>query len=516
MTDNMDDIRKRVKARVDREAKEYSKESDEGGDKKVSIKFIHECLFANELGDGILYATLFRDRFLYCKNTQEWFNWSGHHWQRDIMGRCLAAVEEVVKCYLGEYRRIAGQITDITKGTGTGDVEKLKKQQAQLLKRASQLRGDKRRTASLKFSHTNDNPLAISGSEFDAMPWLLACKNGVIDLRTGNLKDGRPSDYLSMASPTDFKGLDEPANLWEKTLLEIFHGDEELVLYLQRLFGYGITGLSTEKVFLVLWGKGKNGKSLIVETISHVLGPLVGSIQSEMLLNQYKSRSSAGPSPDIMGLKGLRMAFASEVDQGSKLSSSRVKWLTGNDELVGRNPHDKYETRFKPTQKLFLLTNSQPHASANDFALWERMHLIPFTLSFVNREPQSLDERWAIKDLDEQLKKEAPQILAWLVKGCLAWEEQGLNPPRKVTEATEQYRRNEDLLADFVDECCEIEPGAQTKASELYSRFTEWYLENVGKKIPSNAWFGKSISLKFEKNKINGCIHYHGVALCIN
>lgn len=515
MTENMDEIRRQVQERVEQEAKEHPRQPDKGSDKKVTIKFIHQCLFANELGDGILYATLFRDRFLFCKNSQEWYLWSGHFWERDVLGNCLVAVEEVVECYLGEYRRIAAQIADIAKGTASGDVEKLKKQQAQLLKRASQLRGDKRRTACLKFAHTNNNSLAIKGNEFDISPWLLACKNGVIDLKTGNMKDGRPSDYISMASPVEWKGLNEPANLWEKTLLEIFHGDEELVFYLQRLFGYGITGLSTEKAFSVMWGKGKNGKSLIVETISYVLGPLVGSIQSEMLLNQYKGRSSAGPSPDIMGLKGLRMAFASETDEGSKLSSSRVKWITGNDQLVGRSPHDKYETRFLPSHKLFLLTNSRPHANANDFALFERLALIPFTLSFVNREPQNMDERWAIKDLDEQLKKEAPGILAWLVRGCLLWQEQGLNPPRKVMEATEQYKRSEDLLADFIEECCEIEPGAQTKASELYSRFSEYYLENVGKKIPSNTWFGKSMSLKFEKNKINGCIHYHGVAIFV-
>lgn len=515
MTDSTDNIRRQVQERVEREAKEYPKEPDKGGDKKISIKLIKECLFANEYGDGTLYGKLFRDRFLFCKNSQEFYSWSGHFWERDIMGNSLAVVEELVECYLGEYRRIAGQIADITKGSGTGDVEKLKKQQARLLKRASQLRGDKRRTACLKFAHTNNNPLAIKGNEFDTKPWLLACKNGVIDLKTGNLKDGRPSDYLSMSSPVEWKGLDEPADLWEKTLLEIFSGDPDLVSYIQRLFGYGITGLSTEKVFPVFWGKGKNGKSLIVEMIGYVLGPLVGSIQAEMLLSQFRVRSSAGPSPDIMSLKGLRMAFASETDEGNKFSPSKIKLLTGNDELIGRNPHSKYETRFRPTHKLFLLTNSQPHAPATDFAFWERMHLVPFLISFVNREPQKFDEKWAIKDLNEQLKKEVSGILAWLVSGSLLWERYGLDPPRKITEATEQYRRNEDMLADYIDECCLVEPGATAKASDLYSRFVEWYEANIGKKIPSNSWFGRNMGLKFEKNKIDGCIQYHGIGLFV-
>lgn len=516
MIDSTDDIRRRVQERVDKEAKEYPKEPDKGGGiKKMTIKLIHECLFANEYGDGTLYSTLFRDKFLFCKNSQEWYSWQGHFWQRDIMTTCLAAVEEVVECYLGEYRRIAGQVADITKGTGTGDVEKLKKQQAQLLKRASQLRGDKRRTACLKFSHTCDNPLAISGNEFDTKPWLLACNNGIIDLRTGKLKKGRPSDYISLASPLDWKGINEPADLWKKTLSEIFRGDEELVSYVQRLFGYGISGFSTEKIFLVFWGKGRNGKSLIVELITYVLGPLVGPIQSEMLLSQFKVRSSAGPTPDIMSLRGLRMAFASETDEGNKFSPSKVKWLTGNDELVGRAPHDKYNTRFKPTHKLFLLTNSQPSAPANDFAFWERIHLIPFKLSFVSREPQTIDERRATENLNEQLKDEASGILAWLVRGCLQWQEIGLAPPIEVKEATEKYRQNEDLLADFLDECCIIEPGAKVKASEIYAQFTEWYAANIGKKVPSGTWFGRQLTQKFEKNKVDGYIRYHGVTLLI-
>ena len=133
MTDNIDEMRRQVQKRIDKEAKEYSKDPDKDSNKnappgKVTIKFIHECLFANELGDGVLYATLFRDRFLFCKNSQEWYSWSGHFWQRDIMGSCLAAVEDIVEYYLGEYRRIAGQIADIAKGTASGDVEKLKKQ----------------------------------------------------------------------------------------------------------------------------------------------------------------------------------------------------------------------------------------------------------------------------------------------------------------------------------------------------------------------------------------------------
>lgn len=363
---------------------------------------------------------------------------------------------------------------------------------------------------------TREGGFAVSGRlpVTDQKPMLFPCANGVIDLETGKLISGRPGDFLSLASPVEFRGIDEPAKLWFKSILEIFSGDEELAAYLNRLFGYSMTGLVGEKVFPVLYGKGGwNGRSLIVETINYVMGSLAGSIPAEMLLSSKYVKSSSGPSPDIMSLKGLRMAFVSETDEGQRFSASKVKWLTGKDQLVGRNPHDKRETHFQPTHKLFLMTNTQPAAPPNDKAFWERLHLIPFLTSFVNRTPQEAHERRAILDLDRQVLREAPGILAWLVRGCLEWQRDGLNPPKKVTEATEQYRRNEDLLADFIDECCIREPGAKEKSSHLYGRFVSWYHANIGVKEPSGTWFGKQLGQKYEKTKDTGCVTYHGIAL---
>jgi putative DNA primase/helicase len=534
---NNEDIRKQVQDRVAREAAAIAPGGSSGGGKgqadeapassgpgsgagdngrpEITSRLIHDCLFANELGDGTLYATVFRDQLLFCKNTQEWYKWGGHFWVRDVMGHSLASVEAVVDHYLNEYKRISNRIAELAAVDGGDDeLKQLRSRQASLIRRASQLRADRRRTACLKFAHTIDNPIAIAGEEFDCKPMLFPCANGVIDLETGRLNPGRPGDFLSMASPIEFLGIDAPAPLWEKSLLEIYHGNEELVAYLQRLFGYAMTGLVEEKVFPVLYGRtGWNGRSLIVETISYVMGDLAGSIPAEMLLSQRFGKSSSGPSPDIMSLKGIRLAFASEIDEGQRFSASKIKWLTGKDELVGRSPHDKYSTRFAPTHKLFLMTNTQPAAPPNDKSFWERLHLIPHNISFVNRDPQEAHERRAILDLGRQVLKEAPEILAWLVRGCLLWQKHGLAPPKEITAATEQYRRNEDLLADFIDECCIREPGAKVRSSFLYARFTEWYHDNIGKSEPSGTWFGKQLTQKFEKTKLEGCVTYLGIAL---
>ncbi len=520
MTDDRqtDDIRKQVQERVEEERAQLTPLPDPGASPPIDSVFVQECLYANELGDGTLFARLFRDRFVFCKNSQEWYEWTGQFWQRDAMNRSLAAVEKVVDCYLNEFRVAGGEIAKIMAGVEEGGdekVKKLKSRQEALLSRVRQLRADKRRTACLKFAHTIENPVAIKGEEFDDKPMLFPCANGVIDLETGKLNPGRPSDYLSLVSPVEFRSIDEPAPLWEKSLLEIFGGNEKLVAYVQRLYGYAITGLVKEKVFPVLYGRtGWNGRSLIVETISYVMGEMAGPIPSEMLLSQKFSKSSSGPSPDVMSLKGRRMATASEIDEGQRFSASKIKWLTGKDELIGRSPHDKYQTRFHPTHKLFVMTNTQPQAPPNDKAFWERMHLIPFLISFVNRDPQEDYERRAILDLDRQVLQEAPGILAWLVRGCLLWQKYGLKPPKEITEATEQYRRGEDILADYIDACLDRLPVAQETAAALFKRFKEWYCENVGNadKI-TGTWFGKMMTGKFERGKSNGVIVYRGVQL---
>ena len=515
MTDSTnDDIRKQVQDRIDQEAAQ-SPPGDEADDSKITSKLINECLFANELGDGTLFAHIFRGRFLYVKNTQEWFEWNGHYWQRDIMSRVLAAVEQVVQAYLDEYKKIALEITNIIKSESddTKKIEKLKRKQAQLLKRASQLRGDKRRTACLKFAHTIENPLAITGDEMDQKPWLLACPNGVIDLNPGKQKEGKPADHISMASPVEWKGIDEPAPLWEKTLGEIFHNNLELISFIKRYLGYCLTGSTRDNVFLLLHGQGRNGKTLLASILSYVLGPLARPIPSEMLLDQGRIRNSAGPSPDIMMLRALRIAFASESDEGRRFNAGRIKLFSGGDELTGRNPHDKHPITFTPTHKLMLLTNEKPAAPASDFAFWERLLLVPFTVSFVSREPQKANERKANRDLLAQLQKEAPGILAWLVWGCLEWQREGLNPPRSVTEATEQYRRDEDIIADFIDERCVVEPGAVGFSSEIYSAFAEWYESNLGKRVPSQNWLGKQLHKTYEKTKRDGRIAYFGIAV---
>jgi len=483
---------------------------------QIKSKFIFECLNSNELGDGTLYVEVNRGDFVYNASAEEWLQWDGHHWTRDLLQKSLAACEKVVDVYLNEYSSLCNRITDLAGNPDNeGLVKDLKKKQSNILKRVSRLRSVRGRTNCLKFANSIADPMAILGDEIDSCPWLLACENGVIDLETGEIQDGRPNDYLLKSSPVAWEGIDAPRKLWEKTLLDIFAGDQEVVDFVQRLFGASIVGKRTEDIMTVFSGRGRNGKSLIVDKVSQVLGDLAGPIPAEMLLDQGKYKSASGPSPDIMALRGLRIAFASETDEHRKFSSARVKWLTGGDELTGRNPHDKYPTTFKPTHTLILLTNHRPHAPSDDFAFWRRMVLIPFTISFSNDLEPSDTVKPEDKTLPDKLDAELPGILAWLVEGCLKWQQQGLALPFAIKEANRMYQREEDLLADFLDECCSIEEEGREGATKLHSIFSAWWAKNISNKPPKQKTFGTMMAKKFEKIKINGIYHYSGLSLII-
>lgn len=509
----------KVQERIKASEKEVSGSGSGDG---LDSDFIMLCLNRNELGDGELFKKLYRDDFVFNKAMDSWWYWKGHHWAIDkLSSRALASVEGVAQVYQDEAKRISVKLKNLdTEDTTAAVTEGRWKAQRKILnQRVSALRSDRRRKNCLKFAHTSKDPLAIEGDEVDQKPWLLPCANGVINLKTGELEDGRQADYLLKASKVEWpkKGIESECPNWEKFLSEILQDNVDLVSFLQRLIGLGLIGKVVVGIFIVMSGRGRNGKGTIIETITDIMDSdpssgLAGAVRSEMLLDQGRINSSSGPTADIMALRGRRFIFASETDQNCKISPSRVKWITGDDTLSGRAPNDKYEVNFKPTHTLFLQTNNDPHAPADDYAFWERMIKIPFELSYVNRDPEKDFERRADLDLKDKLKAEHPQILAWMVRGCLEFQKIGLNRPAVVKMAVEEYKQEEDIIGDFISECCITGSEYHVGATQVYERFVEWWHINVSNKEPKMRRFGTLFSKRFKKEK-SGTVKYLGVGL---
>lgn len=543
MPDNEKDIKKKILSLVKAEADTLKDKEAPAGEKPVDYTFLQECFRANSLGDGTYFAHLHRGRFIYAKKLQRWLVFTGQHWEIDHMEQIYHGVEEVALAYLDYSYQLQKMIQEEkAKGPDASlqKISRLQKEEEAYYKRGNQLRADNRPESCLRYAHRiKENPLAITGDELDSDPWLLACTNGVIELKTGKLRQGRPEDYLVNAINTAWEGIDAEAPTWEAFLQDIFavpydlaeqceefpalrpymddpeQYTQDLISTLMRALGYSITGLSCHHFFMVLTGEGRNGKGTLIELIRDILKPLAGVIPSEMLLDQGRSRSSSGPSPDLMLLKGLRLAFASETDENRKFSPGQVKWLSGGDTIAARDLHKGY-VEFEPTHTLALLTNHLPHAPAEDFAFWERLKLFPFNWKYLDHPAPGKNHKKKDPDLFKKLKKEKAGILASIVRGCLEYQVQGLNWPLVVQVATEKYRANEDLIGQFIEDCCERteNPAIRTKFSAAYQTFKNWYLTNKGseKTLVQKKKFSDLFSKRFRREKV-GDIYFYGVTV---
>jgi len=517
-TDLEEEIEK-IRIKVEERVKQEAREEPLPGKPEVSFKWILNCLRANELGYGLLFARLNVGKFLFDTIRRRWLVWAGHYWMIDTLYSAEAAVEEtVVQEYIRGLEEVGKRIGEAAKKGDKSKRRYLETLLGSFKANIRRLRSRNGRSACLEFAYScGDKSLAERHDNFDTKTYLLACPNGVVDLRSAKFRDGRPEDRITKAIPVKYQDIEGEACLWEDTLRSIFEPDPELVDYIRRLFGYIILGSKREHIFPIFWGQGRNGKGLILEVISEILGPLAAPIPAEMLLAQFHNKNPSAPSPDIMALKGLRLAWVSEVDDNRLFSPSKVKWLTGGDMLTGRSPHDKDPTKFWPTHTLILLTNSKPRAPADDFALWERMHLVPFRLSFVAREPVARNERKAIRGLSDRIiEEEAAGVLSWLVRGSLEYQERGLDPPPVVREATEEYRKEEDLLGEWIEADCHLDERLETKASDLYESFASWFSENISSKkdaIPKMKAFSRMLGRRFEKKRRRSGVYYRGIQL---
>ncbi|MEZ6854219.1 DNA primase family protein [Halodesulfovibrio aestuarii] len=498
-------MRQQVAARVDEE--KAAAPEEEEVENALPNDFVLRCARSGDLGDGMLFSEIHRDRYVFNHQANSWMEWVGHHWRLDYTEQAKVVVEDVADAYMAARDELRREKKKAEEDGDDNKAKYLEKSMAVLKNKTAKLHDEKGRTACLKFARANRNPVAIQGDQIDRKPMLLPCENGVLDLRSGEFMRGAPGDYLVKSSSIKWTGIDTPCPAWEQALLEMMDDDQDMVEFLQRLLGYSATGSVEEQKFAVFSGKGRNGKGVIVEILTAVMGELAGAIQSEMLLDQAGTRNSNAPSPDIMDLRGLRMGFASETDEGRKFSAARVKWFTGDDHLVGRYPHDKRNVRFPPNHQLFLLTNNKPHAPAEDFAFWQRMLLIDFTQRFVEK-PSAPNERKRDNRLKEKLKGELSGILAWIVRGALLWQKEGLNPPARVLETTSEYRKAEDLMEEFLSDCTirdGVNGDAYILSRDIHALFEWWWGENVSRKAaPKQKKFGAMMREKgFPSEKIS-------------
>jgi putative DNA primase/helicase len=296
---------------------------------------------------------------------------------------------------------------------------------------------------------------------WDVDPFLLGAPNGVIDLRTGALRAGDPADRITRAVRINYDaGAECPR--WRQFISEIFSGDAELATFIQRFIGYALTGCTHEQVLVLAYGRGENGKGVLMHILLWLLADYGANVPFSTL--ELKQRTAI-PS-DIASLNGRRLVTASETSDGVKLNEPRIKALTGCDPITARFNYGDWFT-FQPVAKFMLAVNHRPTVSDMSHGFWRRIKLVPFTRTFsgTERDPHLEDHFRSV---------EAPGILRWAVEGCLDWQAHGLGSPATIAEATTEYQADNDPLVDFLTECCVSDEAAITRAAAVQEMYAKW------------------------------------------
>jgi len=342
-------------------------------------------------------------------------------------------------------------------------------------------------------------PVATRFTDYDRDPWVLGCENGVLDLRDGTLREGRPAD---MVTKSVGYGFDEDADCprWRRFLDEVFDGDTALVGFLQRAVGYSLTGDTREQVLFLCHGTGSNGKSVLLSTLRALLGDYADNTP----FSTFEWDRSNANTNDVAALVGRRLVTAAETSEARRLNEARVKAVTGGDPVTARFLFSEYFT-YVPTYKVFLAMNALPKVVGTDEGIWRRIRLVPFRVSFKGRED---------KTIGDKLRAELPGILNWALDGCLQWQTKGdLCAPTAVVDATAAYRTESDLVGRFLGETTMPLETGTVRASELYRAYATW-CDDAGEKPVTGTTFGLRLGEKgFDKKRMTDGFYYVGLCL---
>ncbi len=340
-----------------------------------------------------------------------------------------------------------------------------------LLGWAKLCRGKKYREAMVSLAR-HEEDVALDHEDLDAKPWLLNLKNGTLNLETAVLEPHDPKNLITKIARWDYKP-DATCPLFQKFLLEVMAGDQEMAAYIQRAFGYSLTGFTIEHCMFFLHGvgnraNGRNGKSTLVGLLLKLLGDyaIVGA-PNLLLAKQGESHPT-----ELAALHGARVVVCAEVEDGRAWAESLIKTLTGDGTASVRRMREDFWV-MEILYKLWVHGNHKPSVKGTDDGIWSRFRLVPFTITF---EGAKKDKKLLVK-----LTEEMEGILAWAVRGCLDWQKNELGEPALVREATQAYRTEQDLVGAFLAEFCVLDPRAQTKRSDL-RRAYDLHCEQLGQK----------------------------------
>jgi putative DNA primase/helicase len=488
----------------------------------------------NEAGNADRFAVFYSDRLKYCHEAKGWYIWKARRWEPDHTGHVYTMAKRLLMKLAGAIKKLD---TVMVPGEGNTKPKCLVAESAliselhggrlvevdpnqeelteKLVKMAKFFSNEQCKRGLTNMVTLAQDEMAISAADFDPEIWAFNVWNGTIDLKVdrgaGEIYPHAPEMLITKLADVTFTKAGEsievenpamkmppipgsppppptitevipPASFpaWDTFVQQSCAGNlvtehgtypkgPALERFIQKLAGLSMTGWTREKCMALAHGSTDTGKSTLIEGIMGVMGDYAAHAPFDAFIQK---RDGGGATPDIAKLIGKRMVVCEEVDIAKKLSAGTIKGLvSGGGMMTARGLYEKPIT-FVPQCKLWLVCNHRPRIDATDSAMWSRIHVIPLD----NHVPKHLQD----KTLREQFKtpEAKARILAWLIEGIMLYQQEGLCPPACVTAAQEEYIESQDLLSDFLNDCCTVAENAVCEFRALYNAYAEWCRDN--------------------------------------
>jgi len=419
------------------------RQAQEKADRQQAAAELSELSLADQ------FVAKHAEEWRYVKASDSWIGWGDDGWRVDEIGRAKLAASEVTREVSEQSEHATASLRRKVCSAGAA-------------------------SAILTLAGVSER-MAASINQWDTNTMLLGVPGGVIDLRDGSMRPAQRDDYITKrCAAVPERG--EPA-LWLGHLRRVLRDDTELIGFIHRFLGYMLTGEVGEHAMVFLYGTGANGKGTVIETVIKLMGDYGYSAPVNLLMESKNERHPV----ELAMLRGKRGVSCSEPSQGARWDDGRIKWLTGGDTVTARGMGENLRS-FPPTHKLLVMGNHKPSLRSVDEAIKRRFCIIDFGLTI------PLEERDT--QFPAKLRDEWPRILNWMIDGAMLWQEDGLVRPASLARATEAYLQDEDLIEQWMDECCER--AGISAVAELYKSYCGWCEVN-GERVWSKKAFSGAI-----------------------
>lgn len=436
----------------------------------------------DDTGNAERFLDRFGDVVRYSYNRKRFYVYNGINWEIDERGLVRTLIDQTVNDMKNE------------KVLTSEDVD----EEDAILNLQKHIKNSRSNAAKNRMEDEIKHHIPVTFEDFDRDDMLLNTPNGYLDLTSGEQREEDKTKMFSYVTNTEMTVTQQP-DTWIDFLNDIFNNDQELIRFIQKSIGYSMTGSTREQVMFILHGKGRNGKSIFIETVREILGTYSDNIQAKTIMVKRGDTINN----DIAKLQGVRLVTSSEPNEGFRFDEGLIKQLTGGDTVTARFLYGE-EFNFDPKFKIWVTTNHKPIVRGTDDGIWRRLLLIPFKVQ--------IPEHKVDKDLKYKLLREAPAILNWMLEGSIAWQKEGLGIPKEVRDASEGYRKEMDVIEQFVADECIVGEGEKVGANELFKSYQAWADETGEYKMNKNK-FGTKMKDKFEGKRLSAGIHYMGINL---